>query len=469
MVPSKRRWNTGALVTASWALGGCNLLVGLDDVNIVPGTGGGTAASASNEGGTTATPAGGGGSGGATSTTTSSSGACAQDGDCAPPLVCDLALGTCVPAACNDEKVDGNETGPDCGGDLCPPCADGLGCEAATDCVSAVCDVVCLAPTCSDGATNATETDVDCGGACAEKCGDHAGCATDADCKSNLCAGGGLDKQCAVAACGDGVLNGGEGCDDGGAVSGDGCSSACAVEPGYSCSGTKPSVCVTVCGDAIINGVEQCDDGNKTAGDGCSAGCKVEPYHQCSTPGPSVCTKQETRCSDAEDNDGDLMVDASDDDCALPMYALPPPCGALRIYRSVNVPKSIPDENSDGAWSTIFVPDEAQITHMAILLNLTHPRDSDINVTLYPPFGNPRNVTSGNGGTGANYTDAVFDSACATSVTAGSAPFQECFRPEGWLPNSGQPIKGAWSLKVEDVANGETGTLDGWSLLVCTQ
>ena len=34
----------------------------------------------------------------------------------------------------------------------------------------------------------------------------------------------------------------GEGCDDGNGLSGDGCSSACAVEPGYVCSGS-PSVC----------------------------------------------------------------------------------------------------------------------------------------------------------------------------------------------------------------------------------
>ena len=36
--------------------------------------------------------------------------------------------------------------------------------------------------------------------------------------------------------CGDGVQGGGESCDDGNVADGDGCSSACAIEPGYTCT-----------------------------------------------------------------------------------------------------------------------------------------------------------------------------------------------------------------------------------------
>ena len=39
-------------------------------------------------------------------------------------------------------------------------------------------------------------------------------------------------------ACGDGVIDSGEDCDDGNTAPGDGCSGACAVDNGYSCSGT---------------------------------------------------------------------------------------------------------------------------------------------------------------------------------------------------------------------------------------
>jgi cysteine-rich repeat protein len=89
--------------------------------------------------------------------------------------------------------------------------------------------------------------------------------------------------------CGNGVVDPGEGCDDQNNQSGDGCSKACAVEPGFTCSG-KPSVCVTHCGDGIAAGQEACDDGNTAPGDSCSATCtfeatcgnaKVEPGETC--------------------------------------------------------------------------------------------------------------------------------------------------------------------------------------------
>ncbi len=89
--------------------------------------------------------------------------------------------------------------------------------------------------------------------------------------------------------CGDGTKSGGEGCDDGNLVSGDGCSSACAVESGYTCVGTTPSVCSTTCSDGIVAGSEQCDDKNLTNGDGCSSTCTIESGYRC-TGAPSTCS-----------------------------------------------------------------------------------------------------------------------------------------------------------------------------------
>ncbi|MFL5306377.1 MAG: C25 family cysteine peptidase, partial [Polyangia bacterium] len=91
-----------------------------------------------------------------------------------------------------------------------------------------------------------------------------------------------------LASCGDGTKVAGEGCDDGNFMNGDGCSSSCAVESGYSCAGTTPSVCTAVCGDAIVTGSEPCDDGNFTNGDGCTSSCTVESLYHCSGS-PSVC------------------------------------------------------------------------------------------------------------------------------------------------------------------------------------
>ena len=43
------------------------------------------------------------------------------------------------PLTCSDQRQDGVESDVDCGGTACEPCADGLRCLAATDCVSRAC------------------------------------------------------------------------------------------------------------------------------------------------------------------------------------------------------------------------------------------------------------------------------------------------------------------------------------------
>ncbi|AKT39094.1 hypothetical protein [Chondromyces crocatus] len=100
---------------------------------------------------------------------------------------------------CNGNGIkDGDETGRDCGGGLCPACEDGEGCQVGTDCASRVCIAgTCRAPTCTDGVKNGAESDVDCGGvgdgSCAP-CVDGARCEQHADCQSGVC----KDERCAT-------------------------------------------------------------------------------------------------------------------------------------------------------------------------------------------------------------------------------------------------------------------------------
>jgi len=168
--------------------------------------------------------------------------------------------------------------------------------------------------------------------------------------------------------CGDGQVEGSETCDDDDTDPGDGCSATCAVEPGYTCTGTSPSVCTdndectldsdncdvnatctntpgsftcacnsgyvgdgvtcaTECGDGIIVGTEACDDDDTDDGDGCSATCTVEAGYEC-TGAPSTCTNM--RCGDGEvdsgdgtcipDGDGDGVANTRDN---CPMVANP--------------------------------------------------------------------------------------------------------------------------------------------------
>ncbi len=438
---SKRssRGGGAAVLVAAGALGGCNMLVGLDDVSLSGGGGagaaggsagastsqsGGSAGSSGGSGGTTSsggttggtTTGGGGSTGGSGATGGTGGSACAGDGDCAAPLVCDTGTGDCIQPTCDDAKKDGAETGQDCGGPVCPACGEGVGCAAPSDCESGVCAGTCQSP-----------------------------------------------------ACGDGVVNGTDVCDDSDLAGGDGCSPACTVEPGWECSGAAPSWCVAMCGDGMVLGPEQCDDGNFASGDGCDLTCHVEPYHQCRTTAPTTCVAQETRCDDGADGDGDALVDAMDPDCDLPLYMPQSGCVATWIYSSVNVPLDVPDNQNAGTWSRIVVPDSLAVGHLTVLVDIDHPRDADVAATLFPPFGQPRTLTNGNGGNGSGYIGTLFDNGCAVNVQAGAAPFSDCYKPQSSLPGSGQQAQGVWSLHVQDHAAGQTGTLQGWAIVVCAQ
>jgi hypothetical protein len=101
-----------------------------------------------------------------------------------------LAICYTPPETCTDGLQNQDETGADCGGTHCAPCADGLGCVLGADCVSGVCGAgLCQIATCADGVANGSETGVDCGGGCTS-CADGEPCAVAADCQSGSCGGG---------------------------------------------------------------------------------------------------------------------------------------------------------------------------------------------------------------------------------------------------------------------------------------
>jgi hypothetical protein len=123
------------------------------------------------------------------------SGAClAMDGGTDPRFANCTCNGSSGCAECHDGKQDFGETGVDCGGPVCPKCAEGMGCGDAGDCASCMCQAgTCVADTCNDGMQDGCESDVDCGGPCGATCGDGQTCKTKADCFSDDC---GADGRC---------------------------------------------------------------------------------------------------------------------------------------------------------------------------------------------------------------------------------------------------------------------------------
>lgn len=168
---------------------------------------------------------------------------------------------------------------------------DGDGCSATctieTGFACSEGDESACAPICGDGLrvdAEADERGCDDGNATAED-----GCSAECEVEDGFACNDAEPTVC-VASCGDGLVQGAEaqagGCDDGNTTAGDGCSAACKAEPSYVCSGA-PSKCAKTCGDGVVQTGESCDDSNDKAGDGCFA-CAIEPGFTCS--GAAACT-----------------------------------------------------------------------------------------------------------------------------------------------------------------------------------
>jgi fibro-slime domain-containing protein len=205
----------------------------------------------------------------------------------AAPVDCDASPAACLPpAVCGDKLAgvgescdDGNITPGDGCSATCQveapywACAFGKACIDVRDC-DAGGDAGCIAP---PKAAVCGDRIIDPGESCDDgniTPGD--GCAL--DCKAieaNFACPTPGSPCVSTMVCGDSVITGTEQCDDGNAASGDGCSSACALEPGWTCSIPGTACGATACGDGYLAGTEDCDDGNLTDNDGCSPTCRL--------------------------------------------------------------------------------------------------------------------------------------------------------------------------------------------------
>jgi len=160
----------------------------------------------------------------------------------------------------------------------------------------------------------------------------------------------------------------------------------------------------------------------------------------------------------------------------IPLFSLGTPVTATYSSGGITVP--IPATGTSGNMTdqVINVPDAGSITDVNVKIRLNHTWDSDLTITLVSPNGTPVVLSQNRGSSGDNYgsgtndcngTFTIFDDAAANPISSGTAPFAGTFRPEGLLSAmNGGPSNGNWTLKINDNAAGDSGTLYCWQIEV---
>jgi subtilisin-like proprotein convertase family protein len=129
---------------------------------------------------------------------------------------------------------------------------------------------------------------------------------------------------------------------------------------------------------------------------------------------------------------------------------------------------AIPDESSVGAASTINVTAAGLVKDLDVgITSLAHPWVGDLAIDLTSPEGTTVRLVQHPGGPdngGDNLINTVFDDEAPTNISQGAAPYTGAFKPQNDQLSrfDGQQQQGTWTLRVRDLFEGDTGTLNSW-------
>lgn len=138
-------------------------------------------------------------------------------------------------------------------------------------------------------------------------------------------------------------------------------------------------------------------------------------------------------------------------------------------FAATDVPVDIPDNKPEGLTSSITVANDLNIEKITVNVKINHTWVSDITLTLESPDGTVVELLSG-ACDSVDDIDVIFDDegsdiTCSISPPAVSGivkPSQALFAFNGESSN------GIWKLNVIDGAEDDTGSLESWSLEICS-
>lgn len=130
---------------------------------------------------------------------------------------------------------------------------------------------------------------------------------------------------------------------------------------------------------------------------------------------------------------------------------------------SNTVPKAINDLQN--LYDTIFIDQEGALFDLNVMVDITHTYTGDVEIYLISPGGVEIKLSIGNGASGNNYSNTIFDDEADLSISQGSPPYIGSYRPDEPLSTYfDDEISGNWVLRIYDNALNDDGTLNDWCL-----
>ena len=138
---------------------------------------------------------------------------------------------------------------------------------------------------------------------------------------------------------------------------------------------------------------------------------------------------------------------------------------------STNVPIAISASGTPTVTSTLNIPSGGTISDVNVNLNIQHTWINDLTATLTSPAGTTVQLFSRqcNPGASVNDIDATFDDA-GIAIACGDFPgISGTVLPAQVLSAfNGQTSTGTWTLTVSDAFNADGGSINAWSLNICS-
>jgi subtilisin-like proprotein convertase family protein len=153
---------------------------------------------------------------------------------------------------------------------------------------------------------------------------------------------------------------------------------------------------------------------------------------------------------------------------AIPLVLPTGELGAPFVADSGDIPKSIPDDSAAGVTSSVFVSDAGRIKDVDVTIGaLRHGWLGDLVIDIIAPDGTTVRLVEHPGGPDNGAKDMVavtFDDDASGTIPAGPGPVTGSFKPQNDQLSrlDGKQRQGTWTLRVRDLFEGDTGTLEAW-------